>query len=141
MELNIIFTKLEIQKFNMRALLFCILLIPSAIAFAQVEEEIIDFPSEVASFPGGTEAMLEFISKTIIYPKEALKNNEQGRVYLSFVIEKDGAISNIKVTRGVSNSLDIEAKRVLEMMPKWKPAKQSNRTVRSRYNLPIKFEL
>ena len=92
-------------------------------------------------FPGGYKALLEFISKNVSYPEEAMKNAWQGRVVLQFVIEKDGAVSNIKVLRSVNETLDNEAMRVIREMPKWTPGKDKGKEVRCKYTIPIVFAL
>ena len=106
-----------------------------------VESEIIDFPDVEASFPGGAAAMQKWIGQNVQYPQTSIEMNEQGRVYLSFVVEKDGKIGNIKIERGVSIDLDKEAKRLLRKMPKWKAGETSGRKVRTRCRLPINFTL
>jgi periplasmic protein TonB len=96
-----------------------------------------------AVFPGGFPAMYKFIGENFKYPKEEMKAGIEGMVYLSFIIEKDGSISNIQVLKGVKNGpgLDAEAVRVVSMMPKWKPAENNGRVVRQQFNLPIKCSL
>lgn len=103
--------------------------------------EIIDFPDVEAAFPGGAAAMQRWISENIEYPQTAIEMNEQGRVYLSFVVEPDGSITNIEVKRGVSGDLDREAKRVLRKMPKWAAGEAGGKKVRTRCSLPINFTL
>ena len=103
-------------------------------------DEVLQFvPSEdMPIFPGNIN---KWISKNIKYPSLAADNGIQGKVYLKFVVEKDGTISNIEVVRGVDLSLDKEAVRVISKMPKWKPGKQRGKPVRVSYNLPITFQL
>lgn len=105
------------------------------------DESISDFPDKEAEFNGGMLAMQKWISENIEYPKEALVMNEQGRVYLGFIIETNGEISTIEIVRGVSESLDEEAIRVVESMPAWIPAEASGKRVRTRVRLPINFTL
>ena len=107
----------------------------------KVDEEIIDFPDVEASFPGGAAAMQKWIAEHVNYPQTAIEMNEQGRVYLSFVVESDGSITNIAVERGVSNDLDKEAKRLLRQMPKWSPGEAKGKKARTRCRLPINFTL
>ncbi|MCH2223996.1 MAG: energy transducer TonB [Crocinitomicaceae bacterium] len=107
----------------------------------KVELEIVDFPDVEAGFPGGAAEMQRFISENVEYPQTAIEMNEQGRVYLSFVVEPDGKITNIEVKRGVSGDLDREAKRVLRKMPKWTPGEAGGKKVRTRCSLPINFTL
>ena len=106
-----------------------------------VEEEIIDFPDVEATFPGGAAAMQRWIANNVKYPQTAIEMNEQGRVYLSFVVEPNGSITNISIERGVSSDLDSEAKRLLRKMPKWKAGEARGRKARTRCRLPINFQL
>ena len=106
-----------------------------------VEEKVEDFPDVEAEFPGGAAAMMKWINDNINYPETSIEMNEQGRVFLQFVVEKDGSITNVKVDRGVSIDLDREAKRVIRKMPKWKAGETKGRAVRARCRLPINFQL
>lgn len=115
--------------------------IPGPTQQVQVDEEIIEFPDVEASFPGGAAAMQKWISENVQYPQTSIEMNEQGRVYLSFVVESDGSISNIAVERGVSADLDREAKRLLRQMPKWSPGESKGKKARTRCRLPINFTL
>ncbi|MDR1880559.1 MAG: TonB family protein [Tannerellaceae bacterium] len=92
-------------------------------------------------FPGGTDALMKFVNTNLRYPKEAQEKGIQGRVILTFVINDDGRISDIEVTRGVDPLLDAEAVRLIESMPKWTPGKQRGKDVCVKYNLPIMFRL
>lgn len=93
------------------------------------------------SFPGGPEAMSSWLQSQITYPESAIENNEQGTVYIRFIIRKDGTISNIDVRKGVSVALDQEAIRVISLMPKWTPGKLNGEFVNSYFTLPIAFRL
>lgn len=103
--------------------------------------ELIDFPDVEAEFPGGAAEMSRFINANVVYPEEAIENEEQGKVYVSFVVTKDGSIEGIQVERGVSPSLDNAAVEVLARMPKWNPGKAAGRNVNTRCRLPIVFTL
>ena len=92
-------------------------------------------------FPGGVSALMEFLSKNVHYPEGAFKNGIQGRVICSFVVEKDGSISDAKIMRSVDTSLDEEALRVVNSMPNWTPGTQSGEPVRVKYTIPITFKL
>ena len=105
------------------------------------EETIYQICDVPAQFPGGLEEYLKFLEKNVKYPAEAKEKKQEGRVVLQMVIEKDGSITNIKVVRSVSPLLDQEALRVIGLMPKWIPAKQKGQAVRSRFTLPIAFNL
>lgn len=107
----------------------------------KVEAEIIDFPDVEATFPGGAAEMQKWINSNVQYPQTSIEMNEQGRVYLSFVVEPDGSITNVKVERGVSPDLDKEAKRVVRKMPKWTSGEAGGKKVRTRCRLPIIFTL
>ena len=105
------------------------------------DEPAFDVVEEMPQFPGGMQALMEFLSKTIRYPKEAFEANKQGRVIANFVIETDGSISEAKVVKSVDPSLDEEALRVINAMPNWTPGKQSGKVVRVKYTVPINFRL
>ena len=105
------------------------------------EEEIVAFVEENAAFPGGDEALTKFLYDNLVYPRAAKDAGIQGKVVVEFVVEKDGRLTNVKVKRSVAPALDDEAIRVVKSMPKWKPGKQRNTTVRSRFTLPINFQL
>jgi len=143
----------------MKYFLFLLLALISTISFSQevpeekplkpVEgtprEEIYDLTEVKAEFPSdnknGAKALEAYIFKNINYPQIAIDNNDQGNVYLQFVIEKDGSIRDIVVLLGVSKELDNEAKRLVRNMPKWIPAEVYGKKVVSRYVLPIRFKL
>lgn len=103
------------------------------------QEEIYDIPEVPAKFPGGDKAFFEFLKNTIEYPSMATDQGIQGVVYYSFVVEKDGSISNVKLLRGISKELDAEAKRVILAMPNWTSAMQRGVVCRSRVNIPLRF--
>jgi protein TonB len=96
---------------------------------------------QVPEYPGGDEARLIFLRSNIKYPQIARETGIHGTVYVSFVVEKDGALTQIKILRGIGGGCDEEAIRVTKMMPKWKPGKQREREVRVSYQMPIKFTL
>ena len=92
-------------------------------------------------FPGGMEALTKYLSENIKYPEQAKKDKTQGKVYISFVVEKDGSVADAKVLRGIGGGCDEEALRVVNAMPKWTPGKQRNTPVRVQFNLPVAFKL
>lgn len=96
---------------------------------------------QVPEFPGGLEKFGAYLSKTIRYPAVARENGTQGRVICTFVVEKDGSLTDIKVTRGIGGGCDEEAVRVLKNSPRWKPGIQNGRPVRVQYSVPISFTL
>lgn len=96
---------------------------------------------KMPEFPGGMNAFLEFLAKNTRYPQLATETGIQGTVYLYFVVEKDGNISNIKTLRGIGGGCNQEAERVLSLMPKWKPGNQFGKPVRVSFNVPVVFKL
>ena len=104
-------------------------------------ERAFDVVEEMPQFPGGAAKLLEFLSQNIKYPEDAVKAGTQGRVIATFVVEKDGSISDAHVVKPVSTSLDAEALRVLNAMPAWTPGKQGGQAVRVKYTVPISFRL
>lgn len=112
---------------------------------APVEEEEVDeifeIVEESAEPIGGMTAFYQYVSKSIKYPNQAKRMGVEGRVYVQFVIEKDGRISDVKAIRGIGAGCDEEAVRVVEGAPKWKPGKQRGRPVKQRIVLPINFKL
>lgn len=105
------------------------------------EEKIFVIVENNAKFPGGEDARLKFIETKIKYPQEARKAGIQGVVYVTYVVEKDGSITNIKVLRGIGGGCDEEAVRVIKAMPSWIPGTQRGEAVRFQFNLPIRFVL
>ncbi|MBC8147031.1 MAG: energy transducer TonB [Bacteroidetes bacterium] len=107
-----------------------------------VDDNIIHrLPQKMAEFKGGEVELFKFLKNNINYPEYDKRNKIEGTVYLTFVVEKDGSITNIQILRSVSYSIDEEAIRVLKKMPNWNPGKQGIKKVRVQFNLPIKFIL
>ncbi len=102
---------------------------------------VIKIPSIMPEFVGGYGAMMEFLKSNIVYPEIAKKLNRAGTVYVKFIVEKDGSITNINILRGIGSGCDEEALRVVNLMPNWNPGLQNGRAVRVSFNLPIKFSL
>jgi protein TonB len=105
------------------------------------EEEIFLVVEQNPEFPGGNAAMRKFLSDNMNYPPIAAENGIKGRVTLQFVVNKEGVISQVKVVKGVDPSLDKEAVRVVESMPKWVPGKQNGKPVNVWFTLPVTFQL
>lgn len=105
------------------------------------EEKVFDVVEQMPSFPGGDAALFEYLSKNIRYPAIAEENGVQGRVIITFVVERDGHITDVKVIKSVDPSLDKEARRVVSSMPKWIPGKQNGSAVRVKYTVPVTFRL
>ncbi|MEE0917892.1 MAG: energy transducer TonB [Bacteroidales bacterium] len=106
-----------------------------------VDDEVFVVVEEQAEFPGGLDSMYAYIHKNLKYPEAAKEKGIEGRVFVSFIIEKDGLISNVKLLRGIGGDCDEAAVKMVKNMPKWKPAKQRGKPVRCQFTLPIKFEL
>jgi protein TonB len=87
------------------------------------------------------QSLYSYLKWAIKYPKDAWKNNIQGKVYLTFTVEKDGSIANVEVKRSLYPSLDNEAMRVIRQAPKWIPGRQNGFPVKVKYNIPISFSL
>ena len=106
-----------------------------------VEAEIFKVVEEMPEFPGGAAKMMEYIQKNIKYPMMARESDIQGRVFVNFVVEPDGTITNVMVMRGIGGGCDEEALRVVQSMPNWKPGKQRGSAVRCSFTVPIIFKL
>ena len=105
------------------------------------ETKVFDVVEEMPQFPGGSAALFEYLSKNIKYPVVAEENGVQGRVVVTFVVERDGSITDVKVVKSVDPSLDKEAQRVVKSMPHWIPGKQNGSAVRVKYTVPVTFRL
>jgi periplasmic protein TonB len=106
-----------------------------------VQAEIFTVVEEQPGYPGGEEARIGFLQQNIKYPEEAKELGIQGKVFVTFVVEIDGSITDVRVLRGIGGGCDEEAIRVVKSMPKWVPGKQRGVPVRVQFNLPIKFTL
>lgn len=107
-----------------------------------LQERIVDFPNVEATFPGGTDEMMKYIQHNITYPAASLEANDQGKVYVKFVVDATGKIKNVSIERGVSPDLDREAKRVVRSMPKWTPAEMGDHKFVSSYvRIPFVFTI
>ena len=114
---------------------------PAPVEEEEVTNEIFTVVEDMPAFPGGDAALLKFIGSNLKYPVIAQENGIQGRVIVSFVIERDGSVADAVVVRGIDPSLDKEALRVVKSMPKWTPGKQRGKPVRVKYTLPVTFRL
>ncbi|MDO5036605.1 MAG: energy transducer TonB [Porphyromonas sp.] len=106
----------------------------------ELADQITNTDVREPQFPGGIDAMYKWLSDNVVYPEIAAKNNIQGRVIVSFIVEKDGSISNVKIVRG-DPSLDQEAKRVVSSMPRWEPGTVDGLPMRTRASIPVTFRL
>ena len=107
----------------------------------EVSNKVFDVVEEMPHFPGGAAALQAFLSSNTKYPVVAQENGVQGRVIVSFVVERDGSITDVRVVRSVDPSLDREATRVVKSMPRWSPGKQNGSAVRVKYTVPVVFRL
>ncbi len=105
------------------------------------EEQIFTIVEEMPSFPGGEAALMKYLGNNIKYPAIAKDAGIQGTVYVTFVVNEQGAVKDVKVLRSIGGGCDEEAIRVVESMPKWKAGKQRGKAVKVQYNLPIRFTL
>lgn len=106
-----------------------------------VPDKPFDVVEQMPEFPGGQEALMQFLRQEVKYPKEAEEKGLQGRVVVRYIIEKDGSISEVEIAKSVNEYLDAEALRVVNAMPKWIPGKQKGENVRVKFTLPISFRL
>lgn len=133
--------------FKMAMALICVCLIGVGSASAQEKsggkkaEEAFVAVEESAEFPGGIEGLSKYIGEHMKYPKKAKKKGFEGKVFVQFIVEKDGSVSNVKVVRDPGYGCGKAAKKVVKGMPKWTPAKQQGKAVRCLFTLPIKFAL
>ena len=104
-------------------------------------DDAFDVVEQMPEYPGGPKALMEFLNNNVQYPAEAEKAGIQGRVIATFIVEKDGSISNAKVVKSVDPLLDAEALRVIGAMPNWKPGMQNGKIVRVKYTIPLSFHL
>ncbi len=118
------------------------------VAAAKVEEEedveeqqIFMVVENAPAFPGGDEGRMKFLVENIKYPQMARESGIQGTVYVTFVVERNGSVTDVKILRGIGGGCDEEAIRVVQAMPKWEPGKQRGKPVRVQFNMPIKFTL
>ncbi len=113
----------------------------------EVEEEVVEeapiftVVESMPEFPGGMTELYTYLGNNIKYPVMAKESGIQGKVYVTFVVERDGSITDVQVLRGIGGGCDEEAIRVVQSMPKWNPGKQRGKPVRVQYNLPVRFTL
>lgn len=105
------------------------------------ENKVFDVVEQMPSYPGGMGALMQYLSSSIKYPVIAEENGIQGRVICTFVVERDGSITDVRIAKSVDPSLDKEAQRVVSKMPRWIPGKQNGSAVRVKYTLPVTFRL
>jgi len=105
------------------------------------EQQIFMVVEAMPNFPGGETALHKYLAENIKYPQMAKESGIQGRVFVTFVVEREGSVTDVKVLRGIGGGCDEEAVRVVKNMPKWTPGKQRGKPVRVQFNLPVKFTL
>lgn len=110
-------------------------------AQSESSTKVYDVVDEMPSFPGGPSGLMTFLAQNMVYPVTAQENGVQGRVIVSFVVETDGSITNVKVARSVDPYLDREAMRIVKAMPKWTPGKKDGKPVLVKYTVPVVFRL
>ena len=103
--------------------------------------EIVFFAEEMPEFPGGEAALVKYLAKSVKYPVPALENDIQGKVYVRFIVNENGRVSNVQISKGVDPYLDKEALRVVQSLPEWKPGKQAGKAVKVWYTVPINFQI
>ena len=102
-------------------------------------QKVFDVVEQMPEFPGGMEALFKYMAENMKYPEDAKKQQVEGRVLVQFIVETDGSVSNTEVLMRVFPSLDAEAVRVINGMPKWIPGKQNGKVVRVKYTIPVSF--
>jgi len=105
------------------------------------DEKVFFIVEDMPEFPGGEMALRQYIASSVKYPEDAIKKGVQGKVYVTFVVAKDGSVASTSIARGVDPSLDVEALRVVNSLPKWQPGKQRGQAVNVSYTVPINFRL
>ena len=105
------------------------------------DEEFFMVVENMPEFPGGDLGLMKYIQKNVKYPAIAIEYNITGKVYVSFIVDKKGSVTNVKIVRGVDKNLDAEAMRVVKSLPKYKPGKQRGKSVRVMFTIPINFTL
>lgn len=106
-----------------------------------LEKEIFITPEKMPQFPGGEIKLYEYLETTIKYPILSREKGIKGKVYIEFIIEKSGKVTNVNVIRGIDENCNREAIRVIRLMPKWEPGERKNEKIRVKYTLPIVFNL
>jgi len=105
------------------------------------DNSIYNIVESMPVYPGGEEELMKFLAKNIVYPTVAKEIGVSGSVYASFVVEKNGSISNVEILKGIGSGCDEEVIRVVKLMPNWTPGVDKGKKVRVKYNIPVKFKL
>lgn len=126
----------------MKRILLCVMMATLMAIHSEAQnDKVYEVVEVMPEFPGGMPALLEYMSNGLKYPKEAEKQKIEGRVIVSFIVEKDGSIVEVQTMKAVHPLLDKEAVRLVSAMPKWKPGKHNGSPVRVSFALPINFKL
>jgi protein TonB len=128
-----------------KLLFFLVALMVASVSVAQNQENpekrVFDVVEKMPEFPGGSAGLMKWLSDNVKYPAKAEEGGIQGRVVCTFVIERDGSVTDVRVARSIEPLLDNEAVRVLSKMPKWNPGTQNGKPVRVKYTVPVTFRL
>ena len=128
-----------------KLLFFLVALMVASVSVAQNQENpekrVFDVVEKMPEFPGGSAGLMKWLSDNVKYPAKAEESGIQGRVVCTFVIERDGSVTDVRVARSIDPLLDNEAVRVLSKMPKWNPGTQGGKPVRVKYTVPVTFRL
>lgn len=128
-----------------KLLFFLVALMVASVSVAQNQENpekrVFDVVEKMPEFPGGSVGLMKWLSDNVKYPAKAEEGGIQGRVVCTFVIERDGSVTDVRVARSIDPLLDSEAVRVLSKMPKWNPGTQGGKPVRVKYTVPVTFRL
>ena len=116
-------------------------IVPIPISTYQSGDEIFMVVEESPKYIGGDEARIKFLQNNIQYPEKAREVGISGTIIVTFVVEKDGSLTDIRILRGIGGGCDEEAVRVIKLMPNWNPGKQRGKAVRVQFNMPVKFTL
>jgi len=139
-----IFNQDELSQTTNEAVAIEEIVVETKVEVIEVEEskkEVFTIVEEMPAFPGGETERNKFLAANIQYPQQATENGIQGTVYVSFVVDSKGNVTEVKILRGIGGGCDEEALRVVKMMPKWHPGKQNGKNVRVLFNMPIYFKL
>jgi len=128
------------KYFNSKLLIFIVLIGLTAISKVNAQE-VLRKVDNMPAYPGGQIALNQFITNNITWPNTSNDAVKEGTVYVTFIVEKDGSITQIKANKGIGESFEKEAENVVRKMPKWTPGKQAGETARVMLSLPIEFKL
>lgn len=131
------------KSLNFILILLCIAFFNLNTAMAQEKntDKVFEKVDKMPEYPGGLEALMTEVAQNVTYPVEAKKNKVEGKVFVSFIIDEMGKVTNAKVQKGVDPQLDNEALRVVKLLKDWTPAQQDNQNVKVSMVLPVKFAL